>query len=680
MPRVNQTEVRIVGLDKTAAAFKSVDAKINRLSGRMKDFNTRATGAARGVGAFAGALAGFAASAGVSRAIGQISDTLKVIDDLNDLAGRTSVKVQSLREWGHVFKQNGMSQEEANASIEQGMLNYDRLRRGVGRVTSELQKSNPALLKNLKGAKTFGEFMNRSFQAIEGAGDDAAKAGMARLLLNNPKVVAIAKKGNAAIRKEMIENRKRLGIVTDEEGEEVGNTGDAFDNLKASIEGVNTAIGIEFAKTFRPLVEDLDRFVHTNRELIKQKAGDLFRDIGEGLRATDWRHIGQGIGEVATAIGALSEAGREFRKFQKEVGDQGEAFGKWLGINNLAKPLPQSKIDEFNRSPAPAFDALGNPQGGGVGPQSRAGEQIRDLARGTRENANAQRQGTEAQNRLQETVERLDETINNGYRTGGSFGGGDFSTGGGFGGPTFRPGIRAGGGVRAGGSTASIGHSAPWSEREAYIRSEAAKRGLNPDDMVALARTEGAGRYSGDFMGGQYRSFGDFQLYTGGGEGNRFAARTGLDPRNPKTWKQQTQFALNRIVESGNTNAWYGPRDQGIRPRLNGNIAAARARGALRTLPIDMGGASRPPVDPDRMKRDAAPPIKGTGATSSAPGGPVTAELKGQASSNITVRVLGQAKIERIKTASQGHIRTNVGLDNTGARRWEPGVGAAAVG
>jgi hypothetical protein len=46
----------------------------------------------------------------------------------------------------------------------------------------------------------------------------------------------------------------------------------------------------------------------------------------------------------------------------------------------------------------------------------------------------------------------------------------------------------------------------------------------------------------------------------------------------------------------------------------------------------------------------------------------------------VCARVLDQAKVERIKSASSGHFRTNVGLDNTGARKWSPGVGAAAVG
>ena len=34
---------------------------------------------------------------------------------------------------------------------------------------------------------------------------------------------------------------------------------------------------------------------------------------------------------------------------------------------------------------------------------------------------------------------------------------------------------------------------------------------------------------------------------------------------------------------------------------------------------------------------------------------------------NVNLRVLGQAKVEKIKTASSGHFRLKVGFDNTGS-------------
>lgn len=126
------------------------------------------------------------------------------------------------------------------------------------------------------------------------------------------------------------------------------------------------------------------------------------------------------------------------------------------------------------------------------------------------------------------------------------------------------------------GGRTGVGHSAPQSEREAYIRQAAAARGIDPDVAMRIARSEGFGRYVGD--GG--RSFGDWQLFTGGGLGNAFMKKTGLDPSDPRTWKQQTDFALDHAARTGSWAPWYGrgPAGVGVNegfggPRITGSVS-----------------------------------------------------------------------------------------------------------
>lgn len=100
-------------------------------------------------------------------------------------------------------------------------------------------------------------------------------------------------------------------------------------------------------------------------------------------------------------------------------------------------------------------------------------------------------------------------------------------------------------------------------EREAYIREAARKRGIDPDQAVRVARSEGLG---GAYAGDRGSSFGDFQLHYGGmagggmavgGLGDEFTKKTGLDARDPATWKQQADFALDRARQQG-WGAWHG--------------------------------------------------------------------------------------------------------------------------
>jgi hypothetical protein len=120
------------------------------------------------------------------------------------------------------------------------------------------------------------------------------------------------------------------------------------------------------------------------------------------------------------------------------------------------------------------------------------------------------------------------------------------------------------------------------SEVENYIRQSAQRFNIDPDAAVAVARTEGlapnvwqsrVARSGRGGEGGREASFGPFQLYMGGGLGNEFQKATGLDPRDPSTWKQQVDFSLGHAARIGQwydptpgstAGPWFGPRDKGL--------------------------------------------------------------------------------------------------------------------
>jgi hypothetical protein len=95
-----------------------------------------------------------------------------------------------------------------------------------------------------------------------------------------------------------------------------------------------------------------------------------------------------------------------------------------------------------------------------------------------------------------------------------------------------------------------------------YIVQSAKQRGIDPGIALKVYRSEGAGGYAGD----KNSSFGPFQLHYGGvapggnavaGLGDEFTKATGLDARNPSTWKQQVDFALEK-AKSGGWGPWHG--------------------------------------------------------------------------------------------------------------------------
>ncbi len=85
----NATEVRIVGKDQTAAAFKSLHNKLNGLSQRMDRFNRSSRTAAAGLGGFTGAVTGVAVVGGLNELATGLKRSIDALDTLNDMSIRT---------------------------------------------------------------------------------------------------------------------------------------------------------------------------------------------------------------------------------------------------------------------------------------------------------------------------------------------------------------------------------------------------------------------------------------------------------------------------------------------------------------------------------------------------------------------------------------------------------------
>lgn len=117
-------------------------------------------------------------------------------------------------------------------------------------------------------------------------------------------------------------------------------------------------------------------------------------------------------------------------------------------------------------------------------------------------------------------------------------------------------------------------------EVEDYIRNRATAIGVDPEIAVRVARSEGLNQYVGD----QGSSFGPYQLHYGGiapggnrvgGLGDEFTKQTGLDARDPSTWRQQVDFSLAQAKQGG-WGPWHGAAKVGIGERQGINAMAPR--------------------------------------------------------------------------------------------------------
>jgi hypothetical protein len=113
---------------------------------------------------------------------------------------------------------------------------------------------------------------------------------------------------------------------------------------------------------------------------------------------------------------------------------------------------------------------------------------------------------------------------------------------------------------------------------EAYIREAAAKRGIDPEIAVKVARSEGLGPgiWQSNYVkdGKRETSYGPFQLLVGGGLGDQFQKEYGKSPADPSTVNQQVDFALDQAAKGG-WSPWYGAAKVGVGARTGLDNAKA---------------------------------------------------------------------------------------------------------
>lgn len=134
---------------------------------------------------------------------------------------------------------------------------------------------------------------------------------------------------------------------------------------------------------------------------------------------------------------------------------------------------------------------------------------------------------------------------------------------------------------------AANGRFQSQTEKEAFIRAEAAKRGINPNTAMAVAKSEGFFNFKSSIPGEQ--SFGAYQLNVtpggrGGHLGDQFRAQTGLDPSDPENEKRGIQFALDDVKKNG-WRAFHGAKNTGISQWEGVN----RGGGSTSTTEVNIG-------------------------------------------------------------------------------------------
>jgi hypothetical protein len=329
MPRGKEYPLSLVlrTVDKATAGLRHVTGQIRNLQRPLDRVNRRFRtmakagglpqlgGALRGVGSAARtaglAVGGIAVAAGLSTAA--IKDMITAGDDLAKKADRIGLTVDGYAQLRFAAERSGTEMARFDSAMEGFSKRLGEAKAGTGSLTTFLNKASPALLRQLKGAKSNEEAFDLLSRAMGKVEDPAKRAALAaaafgrsgQSLLN---LFAEGPDGIQALRDEFAE----LAGPQEEGARSAEAMADEFANIDAAFMGVKASILQGLAPAFVDLSKEFQGFLKENRGQITEWVREFGEKLPDRIQALQdgLRRLGDAIKPVWDFIGGVSGAAK----------------------------------------------------------------------------------------------------------------------------------------------------------------------------------------------------------------------------------------------------------------------------------------------------------------------------------------------------------------------------------
>jgi len=225
---------------------------------------------------------------------------------LNDMAARTGVSVEALSELGYAAQQSGSSLEDVEKAIRIMQRTITGAVNGSDQAAQALERVglSAEALASLKPEQQFAAIA----AALQGIQDPTQRAAAAMGVLGKSGTALLPMAADlGALRAEA----RRLGVVmSGGQAKLADDLGDAFDRVKASLQGVANAVGTALAPVLLDLAGTVTGFLVGFRAWVSQNqglvvtiltVGAAVAGVGIGLIA-----LGMAVSGVSAGIGALA--------------------------------------------------------------------------------------------------------------------------------------------------------------------------------------------------------------------------------------------------------------------------------------------------------------------------------------------------------------------------------------
>lgn len=279
------------GLGRITGAVGGLGNSVKGLSGHL-------SGAAGTIGLIGGA----ASIAGITKLTTGYAHAGDTIAKFSRQAGLTAEAYQELK---FAADRSGVEAQEFDTSMEQLNKRLGEAKAGTGSLVTFLDKTSPALLRQLKAAKSNEEAFALLTTAMERIDDPSKRAALAAAAFGRGGLAMtnMMAGGGAEIDK-LRKEAQRLGLVigTDKANEAEGFV-DSITNLTAASQGLSNVLGGRLLPVIQPLIDGLTEWIVVNRELITTNVTGVVQRFAEFLGGVDWAGVWGSIERVSYAVG-----------------------------------------------------------------------------------------------------------------------------------------------------------------------------------------------------------------------------------------------------------------------------------------------------------------------------------------------------------------------------------------
>lgn len=315
-------------VDQATAKIKAINDRLDAITKPTRDFKKalgelreksgldNVIGGFKGVGtAIAGVLSKLAMIGGVAGvAVAGLFSIVDQFDELGDKAEAAGVSVDFLDQMRFAAERSGASVEQLDAGVMTFNKNLGMARAGAGRMVGQLGKLSPALLKQLKGAKSNAEAFDLVADAMAKLEDPGKRAALAQATLGDAALAPLLAKGAAGM-KGLRDERLRDAGSMEEAAASAGAVDDTMKKLKSTVDGVKASLMKGFGPALKEIVDRLATWFIEHRADIEVWA----MQVGERLpgaiaqvvawlgkawdKVTGFVDVVGGLGTVAIAAG-----------------------------------------------------------------------------------------------------------------------------------------------------------------------------------------------------------------------------------------------------------------------------------------------------------------------------------------------------------------------------------------